>query len=89
MPVPLTLFAFVVVCAAVWIMRYTAPNQPRPFRCPWMPVIPILGMLFNFGLMLSLGWHNWLRLGIWLAVGLIIYFTYGRHHSRVLHPTGK
>jgi APA family basic amino acid/polyamine antiporter len=56
-----TLFAFVVVCAAVMIMRYTAPDQPRPFRCPWMPVIPILGILFNFGLMLSLGWHNWLR----------------------------
>jgi APA family basic amino acid/polyamine antiporter len=78
-----TLFAFVVVCAAVWIMRYTAPDQPRPFRCPWMPVIPILGILFNLGLMLSLGWHNWLRLGVWLAIGLVVYLTYSRHHSSV------
>jgi APA family basic amino acid/polyamine antiporter len=81
-----TLFAFVVVCAAVLIMRYTAPEQPRPFRCPWSPAIPILGIVFNFGLMLSLGWHNWLRLGVWLAVGVVIYFSYGRHHSRVAHP---
>jgi APA family basic amino acid/polyamine antiporter len=78
-----TLFAFVVVCAAVWIMRHTAPDQPRPFRCPWMPVIPILGMVFNVGLMLSLGWHNWLRLGIWLAIGLVVYFAYSRQRSRV------
>ncbi len=77
-----TLFAFVVVCAAVWIMRSTAPDQPRPFRCPWMPVIPILGMVFNLGLMLSLGWHNWLRLGVWLAIGLGVYFAYSRQRSK-------
>ncbi|MFN8627975.1 MAG: amino acid permease [Candidatus Binatia bacterium] len=78
-----TLFAFVVVCAAVWIMRYTNPKQRRPFRCPWVPAVPLLGILFNFGLMLSLGSHNWARLFIWLAVGMAIYFGYSRHHSRL------
>jgi len=80
-----TLFAFVVVCLAVWIMRYTNPHQHRPFRCPLVPVVPALGVLFNFGLMLSLGWHNWLRLFVWLAVGIAIYLFYSRHHSKLLH----
>ncbi len=78
-----TLFAFVVVCTAVWIMRYTNPGQRRPFRCPMVPLVPALGIIFNVGLMFSLGWHNWARLTIWLGVGLIIYFGYGRHHSRL------
>ncbi len=78
-----TLFAFVVVCAAVWIMRHTNPKQRRPFRCPFVPVVPILGILFNGGLMFSLGWHNWARLTIWLAIGLIIYFSYSRFHSKI------
>jgi APA family basic amino acid/polyamine antiporter len=82
-----TLFAFVVVCAAVWIMRYTNPNQARPFRCPLVPLVPILGIVFNFGLMLSLGWHNWARLTIWLGVGLVIYFGYSRFHSRLVRLT--
>lgn len=76
-----TLFAFVVVCTAVLVMRYTNPSQRRPFRCPWVPVVPILGIVFNLTLMFSLGWHNWARLGIWLAVGLVIYFCYSRFHS--------
>jgi len=80
-----TLFAFVVVCVAVWIMRYTNPNQRRPFRCPLVPVVPILGILFNGYLMFSLGWHNWARLTIWLAIGLVIYFGYSRFHSKVAH----
>jgi len=79
-----TLFAFVVVCGAVWIMRYTNPDQHRPFRCPLVPLVPFLGILFNLGLMLSLGWHNWLRLGVWLGIGLAIYFGYSRHHSKLL-----
>jgi APA family basic amino acid/polyamine antiporter len=82
-----TLFAFVVVCIAVWIMRYTNPDQHRPFRCPFVPVVPFLGILFNVGLMFSLGWHNWARLTIWLAVGLVIYFSYSRHHSRLMLAT--
>jgi APA family basic amino acid/polyamine antiporter len=78
-----TLFAFVVVCTAVWIMRYTNPQTRRPFRCPFVPVVPLLGIAFNLGLMFSLGRHNWERLGGWLAVGLVIYFSYSRYHSRL------
>ena len=76
-----TLMAFVIVCAAVMVMRRTNPDMPRPFRTPFVPVVPILGMAANLTLMLSLGWENWLRLVVWLAVGLAIYFYYGRHHS--------
>jgi APA family basic amino acid/polyamine antiporter len=78
-----TLFAFVVVCAAVLIMRRTHPDAHRPFRCPWVPVIPILGILSCLMLMFSLPADNWWRLGIWLAIGLVIYFTYGQSHSVV------
>lgn len=78
-----TLFAFVVVCSAVLIMRYTNPDQPRPFRTPLFPLVPILGIVFNLGLMFSLGSHNWLRLGVWLFLGFLIYFAYGRNHSRL------
>jgi len=81
-----TLMAFVVVCAGVLVMRRTHPEVHRPFRTPFMPVVPILGILVNLGLMCSLGWENWLRLGGWLAVGLLIYFRYGRAHSRLAHP---
>jgi APA family basic amino acid/polyamine antiporter len=76
-----TLFAFVVVCTAVLIMRKTNPQAERPFRCPLVPIVPILGILFCLVLMLSLPVGNWLRLVVWLAIGLVIYFTYGRHHS--------
>jgi APA family basic amino acid/polyamine antiporter len=76
-----TLFAFVIVCAAVLIMRRTNPTAERPFRCPFVPVVPVLGILACLLLMFSLPWANWLRLFIWLAVGLVIYFFYGRHHS--------
>jgi len=76
-----TLFAFVIVCAGVWVMRVRNPGHPRPFRTPWVPVVPILGMLVNFALMYSLGRANWLRLAVWLAVGQVIYFVYGKRHS--------
>lgn len=76
-----TLLAFVIVCAAVLVMRKTYPNAPRPFRCPWVPVVPILGILSCSLLMFSLPTANWWRLGIWLAIGLAIYFFYGRYHS--------
>jgi APA family basic amino acid/polyamine antiporter len=78
-----TLFAFVVVCSAVLIMRYTNPQQPRPFRTPLFPLVPILGILFNVGMMISLGSHNWMRLIVWLGIGLLIYFFYSQHHSRL------
>jgi APA family basic amino acid/polyamine antiporter len=78
-----TLLAFVIVCIAVMVLRRTNPDQPRPFRTPWVPVVPILGILINGLMMWSLGWQNWARLIIWLAIGLVIYFTYSRFHSRV------
>lgn len=76
-----TLLAFVIVCAAVLIMRRTHPEAKRPFRCPFVPIIPILGIITCLLLMFSLPAENWLRLVIWLAIGLVIYFGYGRHHS--------
>jgi APA family basic amino acid/polyamine antiporter len=76
-----TLLAFVIVCASVMVLRRTAPDLHRPFRTPLVPFIPIAGMVMNLALMFSLGWENWLRLFVWLAVGLVIYFTYGRHRS--------
>jgi APA family basic amino acid/polyamine antiporter len=78
-----TLLAFVIVCAAVLIMRRTHPEVPRPFRAPFSPVTPVLGILCCLVLMFSLPAENWLRLGVWLVVGLIIYFSYGRKHSRL------
>ncbi len=76
-----TLFAFVVVCAAVLIMRRTNPKAPRPFKAPFVPLTPILGILTCTLLMFSLPAENWWRLIIWLAIGFFIYFGYGRHHS--------
>src|SRR5713226_7372186 len=78
-----TLLAFVIVCIAVMVLRSTNPEQARPFRTPWVPVVPILGILFNGYMMYKLGWINWARLFGWLVIGLVIYFAYGRHHSRV------
>jgi len=80
-----TLLAFVIVCAAVLVLRKTNPSQPRPFRTPWVPLIPLLGIAFNGYMMYKLGWINWARLLIWLAIGLVIYFMYSRHHSRLQH----
>jgi APA family basic amino acid/polyamine antiporter len=81
-----TLLAFVIVCAAVMIMRRTHPEVHRPFRAPFGPVVPILGILSCLILMFSLPAANWVRLAVWLVIGLIIYFAYGRKHSRVGNP---
>jgi APA family basic amino acid/polyamine antiporter len=78
-----TLFAFVIVCGAVLIMRRTNPDTPRPFRCPLVPLVPILGIACCLLLMFSLPAANWLRLFGWLILGLIIYFTYSRYHSHL------
>jgi APA family basic amino acid/polyamine antiporter len=78
-----TLLAFVIVCIAILVLRRTNPAQPRPFRTPWVPFVPIMGIVFNGYMMYKLGWINWARLIIWLAIGLVIYFTYSRYHSRV------
>jgi APA family basic amino acid/polyamine antiporter len=76
-----TLFAFVIVCGAVLIMRRTNPDTPRPFRCPLVPLVPILGIGCCLLLMFSLPAANWLRLFIWLLIGLVIYAFYGYRHS--------
>jgi APA family basic amino acid/polyamine antiporter len=76
-----TLFAFVVVCAAVLIMRRIEPNAERPFRAPLSPFVPVAGILTCLMLMFSLPAENWYRLIIWLALGMVIYFFYSRHHS--------
>ena len=76
-----TLLAFVIVCGGVLVLRYTDPNIPRPFRTPLVPWVPILGILFCAYLMISLPEDTWARLVVWMAIGLVIYFTYGRKHS--------
>jgi APA family basic amino acid/polyamine antiporter len=78
-----TLLAFVIVCAGVWILRRRRPNLERPFRTPWVPVVPLLGIIVSLYMMVSLPLDTWLRLIIWLIIGMIIYFGYGRRHSAV------
>jgi APA family basic amino acid/polyamine antiporter len=76
-----TLLAFVIVCAAVLVMRRTDPQAERPFRVPLVPLLPVLGIALCLLLMFSLPAENWARLGIWLVIGFVVYFGYGRHHS--------
>ena len=78
-----TLLAFVIVSIAVLVLRRTNPDLPRPFRTPLVPLIPILGVIANGFMMYKLGWVNWARLFIWLVIGLVVYFTYSRKHSKV------
>jgi APA family basic amino acid/polyamine antiporter len=78
-----TLFAFVLVCIGVWILRHADPGRKRPFATPLVPWVPILGVVFCVYLMASLPALTWMRFFVWLAAGLVIYFTYGRRHSRV------
>ncbi len=78
-----TLLAFVIVCIAVMVLRRTNPGQARPFRTPWVPLVPIMGIIFNGYMMIRLGKWNWIRLVVWLAIGLVVYFTYSQKHSKV------
>lgn len=78
-----TLFAFVLVCLGVIILRRKDPHRPRPFRVPLVPLFPILGAVFCGALMLSLPIETWLRFFVWLAIGLAIYFSYGMWHSKL------
>ena len=80
------LLAFAMVCAGVWVMRKTKPDVPRPFRTPWVPLVPILGILFAGAQMAALPGATWLRLIVWMVLGLGVYFTYGHKNSR-LHKT--
>jgi APA family basic amino acid/polyamine antiporter len=81
-----TLLAFVLVCAGIIVLRRTRPEIPRPFRTPWVPLVPILGIVTCAAQMLSLPADTWLRLVIWLVIGLAVYFCYGRRHSRLNAP---
>lgn len=83
-----TLLAFVIVCAGVIVLRRTQPNAPRPFRCPGVPLIPILGIITCLSQMAALPLDTWLRLLAWMAFGMVIYFLYSRHHSR-LQTSGR
>jgi basic amino acid/polyamine antiporter, APA family len=78
-----TLLAFVIVCAAVLILRARRPDLARPFKTPLVPIVPILGIVVSLGLMASLNGITWVRLIVWLIIGLIIYFTYSVKHSKV------
>jgi APA family basic amino acid/polyamine antiporter len=78
-----TLFAFVVVSAGVLVLRYRRPELPRPFRTPWVPVVPAMGILTCGYLMAGLPPDTWIRLIVWLILGLAIYFLYGIRNSRV------
>jgi APA family basic amino acid/polyamine antiporter len=76
-----TLFAFILVCAGVWILRVRRPELPRAFRTPIVPVVSTLGIVVCGAMIYGLGWTNWMRLLVWLAIGLVFYFSYGRSHS--------
>jgi len=78
-----TLLTFAFVCMEVLVLRYIHPEYPRPFRVPFFPAVPILGVLTCLGMMSFLGIESWIRLVVWLLIGMIIYFAYSRHHSRL------
>src|SRR6266496_2785475 len=78
-----TLFAFVLVCIGVWILRRRRPDLQRAFRVPAVPLVSTAGVIICGAMIYGLGWTNWMRLFVWLAIGLVIYFTYGRKHSKV------
>lgn len=79
-----TLFAFILVCIGVWIMRKRRPDVVRGFRVPALPLVAILGVVTCGAMIFGLGWTNWLRLFIWMAIGLVVYFTYSRKHSTLM-----
>jgi APA family basic amino acid/polyamine antiporter len=77
-----TLLAFVIVCASIIVLRRSKPDLPRPFRTPLVPLVPILGILVCFGMMAFLPKDTWIRLIVWMVLGLVIYFTYGKSHAK-------
>ena len=81
-----TLFAFILVCVSVIVLRKTEPDLKREFKTPFVPLVPILGIIVCLAMIFGLGWTNWLRLGAWLALGLIIYFVYSKKNSVLNNP---
>lgn len=85
-----TFFAFVLVCLGVMVLRYTKPDQPRPFRLPFMPLVPLLGMAACLYLMAGLPQLTWVRFGVWTIVGIVVYMGYGLKHSKLTaSPAGS
>jgi len=78
-----TLFAFAMVCGGIWVLRRTDPDLHRPFKCPWVPIVPLLGMLICSWLIYKLPLITQIRFIIWFLIGLVIYWIYGRKHSRL------
>jgi APA family basic amino acid/polyamine antiporter len=81
-----TLFAFVLVCLGVWIMRGMNPSQHRPFRAPLVPLVPILGMLVCGGMIVALDSTTQIAALVWMIIGLLVYFSYAKNHSRLAGP---
>jgi APA family basic amino acid/polyamine antiporter len=82
-----TLLAFVMVCLGILILRKKEPNLERPFKTPFVPVVPVLGIITCVVMMVSLPFDTWLRLFVWLAIGFIIYFFYGKKRSKLRNET--
>jgi APA family basic amino acid/polyamine antiporter len=81
-----TLFAFILVCISVIVLRKTEPDLKREFKTPFVPLVPILGIIVCLAMIYGLGWTNWLRLIGWLALGLIVYFAYSKKNSKLNNP---
>jgi APA family basic amino acid/polyamine antiporter len=81
-----TLMAFALVCVGILILRKTMPDVPRPFRVPWVPFLPAMGVISCVALMFGLPNATWWRLVVWLALGFAVYFGYGRKHSKLAGP---
>jgi APA family basic amino acid/polyamine antiporter len=81
-----TLFAFILVCISVIVLRKTEPDLKREFKTPFVPLVPILGVIVCLAMIYGLGWTNWLRLGVWLAIGLVFYFVYSKKNSKLNNP---
>jgi APA family basic amino acid/polyamine antiporter len=77
-----TLLAFVIVCVSVLVLRKTKPDLARPFKTPFMPIVPILGVAFCLSQMIALPGNTWARLIVWMLIGFVIYFSYGIHRSK-------
>ena len=78
-----TLFAFILVCTGILILRKKEPDRPRSFKTPWVPLIPVLGIVACFYLVFGLPWITWVRFAVWLLIGMVIYFSYGYKKSRI------
>ena len=80
------LSAFIVICASIIVLRQRKPDLPRAFRTPWVPVVPIVGILFSIWLLSELAWVTWSVFLIWVSLGLVIYFAYGIRRSKLATP---